>query len=213
MRTHTIYAYLNQKGGAGKSTTAGHFAVWLRSRRVRTVFVDADGQRSATPWMEAIGVPVIAMHDPEQLFEKLSLLAQEYEAVVVDGPGNASEIAKAILMRCDLVVIPNRPSDLDLRSSGTIAQFIRHAREIRGGKPQAGFFLNAAKDKRSVLLREAQEMLSQSDIPLFKTVVFDRACVTDAPGQQSSVFAMRGYGARQAAQDYDRLFKEVVEAV
>lgn len=205
-----IFAFLNQKGGAGKSTTAGHFSYWLQQRRQSILFVDADGQRSASPWMESLGLPVVAMNNAEELIESLPVWATDYDAVVVDGPGNASEITKAILMRCDVVIIPNRPSDFDLRSSGAIAVFVRHAKDFRQGMPAACFFLNAAKGERSVLLREAQELLRASDIPLLDTVIFDLACITDAPGQQKTVFQMKGATAKKAAIAYDALFTEIL---
>jgi len=211
VKPHKIYAILNQKGGAGKSTTAGHFAYWLHQNEASTLFIDADGQQSATLWMEALQMPVIAMNNPELLFEKLPLLATEYDAIVVDGPGNASEITKAILGVCDMVLIPNRPSDFDLRSSGTIVQFIKHVRKMRGELPLAGFFLNAAKGERSILLREARQALQASSIPLFETVIYDLACITDSPGQQQTVFQMKGSTAAKAATAYDALFHEVLE--
>jgi len=210
---HKVYAVLNQKGGAGKSTTAGHFAYWLHQRG-NILFVDADGQKSASPWMEALGVPTLALSDPEKLFEQICLKAKEYDAIVVDGPGNASEVTKAILGCCDFVLIPNRPSDLDLRSSGTIVKFIKQMWEIkRGESPSAGFFLNAAKGERSVLLREAKETLNASSIPLLETVIYDLACITDSPGQQKTVFQMKGKTPKTAAAAYDALFQEVMEVL
>lgn len=209
---HKIYAVVNQKGGAGKSTTAGHLAYWL-NQQCSAIFVDADGQQSGSPWMQDLGINIAQMHDPEQLFEELPVLARQYDAVVVDGPGNAGEITKSILGRCDIAIVPNRPSEFDLRSSGTIVQFVRHVRELRGGMPETVLFLNAAKGKRSVLLREAQEALSDCPLKLSKIVINDLTCITDAPGQRKTVFQMRSEQALSAAAAYNNLFKEVLQVL
>lgn len=209
---HKIYAVVNQKGGAGKSTTAGHLAYWL-SQQCSVIFIDADGQQSASPWMHHLGLKTLQMSNPEQLFEELPALASKYDAVIVDGPGNAGEMTKSILGRCDIALVPNRASEFDLRSSGTIIQFVRHVRELRGGMPKALTFINAAKAKRSILLREAKEALENCPLLLSNTVIYDLTCITDAPGQQKTVFQMKGEQAIAAAADYDKLFKEVLKVL
>lgn len=209
---HKVYAVVNQKGGAGKSTTAGHLAYWL-SQSCSVMFIDADGQQSASPWMQHLGLKTLQMNNPEQLFEELPFLAQQYDAIVVDGPGNAGEITKSILGRSDVAVVPNRPSEFDLRSSGTIVQYVRHVRELRSGMPHALMFLNAAKGERSVLLREAREALEDCPFLLSQTVVNDLTCITDAPGQRKTVFQMRGKQAASAAEAYTKLFTEVLKVL
>jgi chromosome partitioning protein len=207
---HKIYALIGQKGGAGKSTTAGHLAYWLH-QLCSVMFIDADGQQSASPWMQDLGISTLQINNPEQLFEELPTLARQYDAIVVDGPGNAGEITKSILGRCDIAIVPNRPAEFDLRSSATIVQFVRHVRELRSGMPKALLFLNASKGKRSVLLREAQDALANCPIKLSKTVISDLTCITDAPGQRKTVFRMSGEQAAAAADAYDKLFDEVLK--
>ncbi|MCU0549292.1 MAG: ParA family protein [Leptolyngbya sp. Prado105] len=209
MKLPKILAFANQKGGAGKSTGAAHAAEWLSKQGHSVTLVDADGQQSSSVWLKEIGLPYQVISDPETLFEALPKLSDEFDIVIVDGPGSLSEVTKAILARCDLVLVPSRDSIIDLRSTGKILQFIRHAKELRGGMPKAAIFLNAVS-KGSVLLREAQEALGDSLVPLMETVIYDRQCIKDAPGQGSTVFGMRGKPAKDAAANYEALFDEAV---
>jgi chromosome partitioning protein len=204
-----ILAFANQKGGAGKSTGAAHAADWFSQKGCSVLLVDADGQQSSSTWLKELGLPYQIISDPETLFETLPELAKLYDAVVVDGPGSLSEVTKAVLARCDFVLIPSRDSIIDLRSTGKILQFVRHAKEIRGGMPKAAIFLNAVS-KGSVLLREAQDALGDSMVPLLETVIFDRQCIKDAPGQGSTVFQMRSKPAKDAAANYEALFNEAI---
>lgn len=206
--SNRIYAVVNQKGGAGKSTTAAHLAYWLKSQG-SVLFVEADKQPSSSPWVEELGLDFETIYDPEDLIEKLPQFAAEYDSVVVDGPGNASEVTKAILTRCHVAIVPNRASDLDLRSSGLIVTFIKHVREYRQDLI-ALMFVNAAKS-RSILLREAKEVLTECSIPLLNTVINDWTSITDSPGQRKTVFQM-GAKAVAAAKAYDALFTEILEA-
>jgi chromosome partitioning protein len=48
-----IMAFLNQKGGSGKTTLAVHTAVAAQEHGERVVVVDTDMQKSATVWKQA----------------------------------------------------------------------------------------------------------------------------------------------------------------
>ena len=159
-----IIAFVNQKGGTGKSTSAIHLAYWLKERG-SVLLIDADAQNSSSVWGETLQIPFQVISDPEDLFDNLPSLANEYDTIVVDGPGGISEVSKSILSRCDIALVPCQPSGLDLRSSNKTLRFIRQAQELRQGLPKAFLYLNRAT-KGSILLRESQQVLAELDIPL-----------------------------------------------
>ncbi len=171
------------------------------------LLVDADGQQSSSGWARELYIEHRVISDPEQLFDQLPKLSQDYDVIVVDGPGNASEVTEAILIRSDLVLIPCRDSMIDLSSIGKIMQFIRQAQEIRQGAPIGVTYLNAVKEN-TVLLREA---LQQGLMPLLDVAMPDRQCIKDAPGQASTVFRMKGAPCKSAAKLYATLFTEALE--
>ena len=210
-----IIALVNQKGGTGKTTAAVHFSYWLHQSG-RVLLVDADAQQSSSLWFQALQLPETAQFliqsDPEELFEFLPQLAQQYDYVIVDGPGSLSEVTKAILARCDLALVPCQPSGLDLHSSSKILRFIRHAQELRGGQPQSALFLSRAT-KGTTLLREAREALADQIIPLLNGLVYQRQCLADAPGQGKTAFQLSGSAAKEAAKDYQFLFTEALEMI
>ena len=205
-----ILAFVNQKGGAGKSTGAVHTVDWFIQKGYSAILVDADGQQSSSGWLEELGLPHKVISDPEALFDELPKLAQFHDIVIVDGPGNASEVTKAILIRSNLVLIPCRDSMIDLASTGKIVQFVRQAQEIRGGMPIAALYLNAVKEN-TILLREAKEALQSGLLPLLETALPDRQCIKDAPGQASTVFRMKGSSPKTAAASYTQLLIEALK--
>ncbi len=205
-----ILSFVNQKGGAGKSTGAVHAIDWFSQKGFSVVLVDADGQQSSSSWSEELGLPYKVISDPETLFDELPKLAEAYDAVIVDGPGNASEVTKAVLIRSNLVLIPCRDSMIDLASTGKIVQFVRQAREIRGGMPVSALYLNAVKEN-TILLREAREALQSGILPLLETSLPDRQCIKDSPGQASTVFRMKGSSAKSAATIFNHLLVEALK--
>ncbi len=150
------------------------------------------------------------INDPDDLFDRLPQLKEEYDFVVVDGPASMSETTRVILTRADIALVPCKPAGLDLHSSNRVIRLIRQARDLRVGLPQAALFLNQAK-KGTVLLREAKAALSNSGIALLDSVIYDRQVITDAPSQGQVVWQMSGSAAKGAAKDFDLLFAEAWE--
>jgi len=208
-KTPKILTFTNQKGGSGKSTGAVHAVDWFAQQGYSTLLVDADGQQSSSGWLKELDLPYKVIKDPEELFDELPKLSDRYDIVIVDGPGNASEVTKALLIRSNLILIPCRDSMIDLASTGKIVQFVRQAREIRDGAPIAAVYLNAVKEN-TILLREAQEALKTGILPLLNTVIPDRQCIKDAPGQGSTVFRMKGSSPKSAATAFTQLLTEAL---
>lgn len=218
MQIPSIVAFVNQKGGVGKSTGAVHYADYHARKGKSVILIDADAQQSSLQWAAELNqansanpIATLAHANAEELFEKLPKLAQEADLVVVDGPAKSNEITKAILARCHLALIPCRESIVELRSSGDILRLIRHTRELRGELPKAAIYMTQVKSG-TVLLKEAQEALGDDpDIPLLKTIIYDRQVFKDAPGQGTTVFGLKGKSAKDAALLYETLFTEALE--
>ena len=156
-----LIGILNRKGGCGKSTTAVHLAHWLAHRKQSVMVIDSDGQTSSSQWLTKLNLPSLVINDPDDLFDQIALLSEQYEAVIVDSPAVLGETAKAVLLSVDLALVPVQPSNLDLLATKDIVRLVNQAQKIRKGTPKAAIFLSRAS-KGTVLLREAQEVLSQT---------------------------------------------------
>lgn len=205
-----LIGILNRKGGCGKSTTAVHLAHWLAHRKQSVMVIDSDGQTSSSQWLTKLNLPSLVINDPDDLFDQIALLSEQYEAVIVDSPAVLGETAKAVLLSVDLALVPVQPSNLDLLATKDIVRLVNQAQKIRKGTPKAAIFLSRAS-KGTVLLREAQEVLSQTQgLTLLKQVIYQRQVIADAPGQSATVFNMSGDAASQAAREYEQLFEEAL---
>ncbi|MFN6567029.1 AAA family ATPase [Dendronalium sp. ChiSLP03b] len=205
-----LIGVLNRKGGCGKSTTAVHLAHWLAQRKHNVIVIDSDGQTSSSQWLEKLNLPSLVVNDPDDLFDQITLYSGQYDAVIVDSPAVLGETAKAVLLSVDLALVPVQPSNLDLLATKDIVRLVNQAQKIRKGTPKAVMFLSRAS-KGTVLLREAQEVLSQTQgLTLLKQVIYQRQVIADAPGQSATVFNMSGDAASIAAKDYEQLFEEAL---
>ena len=210
-RQTMIIGVTNQKGGTGKTTTAVTLAYWLfRECGKSVLLIDADAQKSSSRWAAYLGIPTEVMDNPHDFFDRVPGWAKTVDFVVVDGPGSLSEMTGSILNRSDLVLIPCQPTELDVSSTSDTARQVRHSQEMRGGQPEAHMFLSNGR-KKSVLLRESKEALKQAfpGIHLIDTVIHNRQCIADAPGQETVIWQMRGRSAQEAIAEYKELFSQL----
>ena len=161
-----IIAATNLKGGVGKSTIAVHLAVYLQQSGKNVLVVDCDMQRSCSRWLDRMGSGLITerITDPDEIDEHVPKLAQQVDVVVADGPAGTDELTRALLMVCDLALVPCGPSPLDLEASQLAVRVIRQARAIRKGDlPRALFVPNKlqANTTLSTQLLEVPNVLDE----------------------------------------------------
>ncbi len=177
------------------------------------MLVDADAQRSSSQWCSRME-PAIAtqvLQSPDDILEQLTDLAAGVDILVVDGPAGLSEATRAILMRADLAVVPVQPSGIDVQSAADAVRLIKQAQLVREGKPPAVMFLSRAV-KGTKLKDEALQLLGKfsPQFKVFKSVIHQKQAIADSSGQAATVWELSGQPAKEAAREYQRLFKEIM---
>lgn len=115
---HSI-AVVSQKGGAGKTTVAIHLATFFAQAKKKTVLIDLDPQASASGWADRRKeeTPVVISIHAKRLSTELDRIARhEGEIVVLDTAPHSDPIALEAMRYADLVIIPTRPSILDIEA-------------------------------------------------------------------------------------------------
>ncbi|NET31354.1 MAG: AAA family ATPase [Cyanothece sp. SIO1E1] len=209
----SVIAFINQKGGSGKTTTAIHFAYWLAAKQNHQVLlVDADAQQSSSLWLEDMEpqIPYKVLQSPDEILEQLPVLVEQCDYMVVDGPASLSETTRSILFRADLAVVPCQPTGVDLRSASDAVRLIKQAQSVRMGPPKAAVFLSRAV-KGTKLKDEATTLLKQTPgVPMLETVIHQKQAIADTSGQSATVWDLGSRPAAESGREYDRLFKEVL---
>lgn len=175
-----VLALLSQKGGSGKTTLATHLAVAFGGGR-RVVLVDTDPQRSAAAWWRAreAETPELIEAKAEAITGTLrSIRAAGAGLVIVDSmPSVASDIG-SIARAADFVLIPCRPSILDLRAVGGTVEL------VKAGRVAAAIVLNAVPAARGVgeasVTVEARKALAQYGLPVLSVAIGHRAVLAHA---------------------------------
>jgi len=148
-------AFLSQKGGSGKTTLALHVAVAAGEHGLATVVVDTDPQASASAWSHARDreTPTIAAAPAGNIGAVLDAAAREgYALAIIDAAPHLDPAVAQIALAADFVIIPVRPTPLDLHTAR------RAAAVANASRTPYGFVLNGCP-ARALEVPEALDIL------------------------------------------------------
>lgn len=121
-------AMIAQKGGTGKTTLALSLAVAAEARGQSVLVIDLDPQASACRWGDrrTLDAPAVMDAQPARLAAALAKAAQAgIDLAIVDTPARVEQAAAEAAKVADLVLIPCKPSILDLETLRTTAELVQ----------------------------------------------------------------------------------------
>jgi len=207
-----IVAFLNQKGGVGKSTLSIHMATALALRCSRVLLVDADPQHSALDWqasrqtdplLPVIGLPTKTLH------KEVAMHARNYDHIIIDGPPRVNELARAAILASDIVLIPVNPSPYDVWAAAEIVQLISEA-AVYKEKLIAAFIVNR-KIVGTAIGRDVTGALAEYALPVLESAVCQRVAFAESAATGSTVLESDPRGV--AAQEINALTDELEKLV
>jgi chromosome partitioning protein len=123
-----IVALLARKGGAGKTTCAIHMGALAQADGQRVLFFDLDPQRSLATWWQSrtAATPPLVETDANRLADLLGEADHEgFDLAVVDTPPAVTFDTARVAALASLVLIPLRPSILDIYAVESTAAVVR----------------------------------------------------------------------------------------
>jgi chromosome partitioning protein len=183
-------AFVNSKGGTGKSTLAAAVGVAAEASGEKVFMIDLDPQGSLSAWGERrkADTPAVDRIAPDRLPAAIAgLAAGGYTLAIIDTPGLDTPATAAAMRAADLSLIPARASTLDLEAARpTLAALARLNRAY-------AFVLNSCPAGRSGRIADASRALSL--LGVLAPVMVQRMEHVDAVGLGLGVTELGGKAA------------------
>lgn len=208
-----VIAILNSKGGSGKTTLAINLAGGLAAHGKNILLVDSDPQGSTTGWSftreeQGITQPnVRSMPQPETL---RTIDKEAYDHVIIDGSARLEELLTAALRIADAVLIPVRPSPLDLYASREVIELVWQEQKTRD-RPLRYAVCVTQQIGGSILAREIGGAARELGVPLLEARMHHRLDYVRAAQLGMTVQEYQPLG--KAAQETEQLVCELLNFV
>ncbi len=205
-----IISVTSLKGGVGKSTVSTNIAVCFAHMGYKVAIVDTDTNMSSVHWSglrgdERPSVAVFGITDSAALRKNVKRLEEDYDVVVIDGKPTISKLVSTILLLGDIVIIPLKPSGLDIWAT---EQFLEKYEQAKTLKDVKAYFLLNEYDENLTLCRESKDALKDFEIPVLKTTLKTRVAYKEAIVLGDGVFEYTDYKAKKEMRN---LTKELLD--
>jgi chromosome partitioning protein len=197
-------AIISQKGGSGKTTLCVHLAVCAELQNKSTVIIDMDPQASTIDWKQsrANETPDVVPAQPGQLAGLLERArAIDTDLVLIDTAPHSNKAAATAAQFCDLVLIPCRPSVLDIKAIQSTLDILKLV------DTKAAIVLNAVPTHGA---REDEARDALNGLALIAPVaIYNRVAYFDAMNDGRSVqeYDPNGKAAREIMNLYKWIMK------
>lgn len=201
-------AVVNSKGGVGKTTLTSALAIRATQDKgsPRVCMVDLDPQKSLVDWWRRRGGtdnPTVfqGVDSAADAIERADLAG--YDFCFLDGPPAFLRTLQEMVQVADFVLIPVKPSVADMLATEDAVILTRDA--------DAEFLtvFNDVLDRDERIADKAREALFSSGVPLAETVVHHRASFILGLNAGKSAAEVNKGKDTKAADEIDRLWKEV----
>jgi chromosome partitioning protein len=186
-----VIAFESQKGGTGKTTLALHMGVAAAEDGERVVIVDTDPQASATGWKlnrEAERPVVVSIRGAGDIDGVITAARHDDMTLcIIDTAPHADPDAARIARLADLVVMPCRPTALDLAAASNAARITRAAQAN-------GVFVLSACPPRAPEIEEARTALGGNGFDVCPVTITERRAFSRALATGRTVTEFEGKG-------------------
>ena len=199
--TNSIITVATMKGGSGKSTLASCLAVHWKVNGRRPAIVDADPQRSIARLAareKALGGVRVVEDASEAAWKAADRLAGEFDTVIFDTPGFRSQSTLACIGASDFVLVPVKPSPLDLdRMLDTLNDLIN----VTDDRRPVYCCVLTQTTRESIVAKHIRAELIEAGFPLLANEMTNRVAYPEAAlwGSTPTLIDRAGPAAREIA--------------
>lgn len=222
-----IILIANSKGGVGKTTTATNLTVHIAMQGENVALVDLDHNKNSVKWgiyresqKEGIlskgSITTFDLFGKSDIGKTIKDIEEQHNNVVIDSGGYDSSGFREALLCSDAILIPTRPNQADVESTGEVLELIEEANTIRTNDLELDpikvfiYITQVPTNIKITALDDAKTAFKQveSFATVLDSVNYDRIAYSRAYGMGLSVLELN-LSATKASEEVNSLAKEL----
>lgn len=164
-----VIAFINRKGGVGKTTSAGYVSMCLHQAGCEVIGLDSDPDQSWIKWAHTGVLPYSVMEVDRQSVNEQVKALDSY--VVIDTPPNDPEIIYDVGEVADELIVPLAPTAFDINRLATTLKAVARVEKMRS-KPLSSVLLVKWRDNLNIS-QEVMQTLQSEEVPLLDNKIRD----------------------------------------
>ncbi|HYQ92600.1 MAG TPA: ParA family partition ATPase [Candidatus Competibacteraceae bacterium] len=209
-----VIAFLNPKGGTGKTTLSINIARAFQQVGYRVLIVDTDPQGTARDWRAAsqtfypeANMPAVVAIDRPTLETDIPVIGVSFDIIIIDGAAKLHQLTASALKAADTVLIPLQTSAADIWSAQDLVEMIKTRHNITSGRPKTAFVVNR-QTVGSRLAADVDQALHEHGLPILAARTSNRVVYMEILSSGTTVVDLRPPGP--ATQEILALREELV---
>ena len=172
----------NAKGGVGKSTCSLILSTEFANQGYNVKLIDCDPNLSVTRYFNACqraenipeNLELVPEQDKSSIVKTIRELDVDGNVIVVDLPGQASQLVSRAISMADLVITPTKPQKIDSEIGVETIDLIKEEEEVLGRKIHHAFVLNETSGVKSKEAKGVELGLTSKGLDLIKPDLMKR---------------------------------------
>lgn len=198
-----IISVTSLKGGTGKSTISQNLSVCLAHMGYDILLIDTDTNASSLKWsgLRPKELPVITtvmINDGKALRNNIKKLEKTADIVIIDGTPAMSELASTVMVLADLILIPIKPSAMDIWATEMFLEKYQNIQSIK--EDLSAHLVMNQFDSRNKLGQEVEATLKDHlPLPILNTKLHQRVAFCECIIEGKGAYEYKDMKARNEA--------------
>ena len=181
-----VITFANPKGGSGKTTSAMLLAEQIHHAGARIAVLDCDPNQNIVQWAsirqsEGRSVPFSIRPVPSEdnILETIEALETQFDYLIIDLEGTASQLVTYAISQSDLVIIPFEPTPMEARQAARAVQLVKNSsRMLKREIPHALLLTRVNAAFQTSDEKDVRKETNNNDIRVLNTKIVRRAPYT-----------------------------------